>query len=71
MISGMSAGKWQDLAEESEPSLRPHKITDIQGCINMLNVNTRNKPVHPTNYGERLQVTAEGRKFAANPSLIV
>jgi len=71
VISGMSAGKWQDLAEESEPSLRPLKITDIQSCINMLDVNTRNKPAHPTNYGERLQVTAEGRKLPANPSLIV
>lgn len=67
----MSAGKWQDLAEESEPSPRPLKITDIQRCINMLNVNTRNKPAHPTNYGERLQVTVEGRKLPANPSLIV
>jgi N-acetyl-anhydromuramyl-L-alanine amidase AmpD len=69
--SEVSIARWQDLAEQSEPPLKPLKASDIKSCMNILNVPMRNQLAHPTNYGERMQATADGKKLPTNPSLIV
>lgn len=71
VTTDMSPGRWQDLAEPSEPLLQPSKASDIQSCTNLLNVQKRNQPAHPTNYGERLRATSEGQTLPVKPSLIV
>lgn len=69
--SEFSAGTWQDLAEVSQLPRKPFKASDVQRCLNQLDLRLRKEPAHKTNYGDRLQATTDGRKLPAKPSIIV